>query len=233
MKKALLFILIISFLLMGCEHQPSIEGLWQVKSVTVGEENMTPNARWMRFNSDFTQESGNGWLQHSIGTWRLDPNNHELTIINTNGIDDSSGPFSATISENEMTWKRIEEGQPIEVKLEKTSQLPTTFGNQLLGLWGAEQSNGNGSFFTEKVQSSDYLFFQWDNRFTLESEKGRIKGIYHVNGHRPEVELIPYNTEYHRESWKIDFKENRITLSSLNTDSTLIRIFKRIHEFPL
>jgi hypothetical protein len=35
----------------------------------MGNNEMTPIARWMRFNKDSTQTSGNGWLQHSEGSW--------------------------------------------------------------------------------------------------------------------------------------------------------------------
>ena len=45
---------------------------------------MTPNARWMRFNPDFTQESGNGWFQHSLGSWSLNSIKGELSIVNDN-----------------------------------------------------------------------------------------------------------------------------------------------------
>ncbi|MFK7757678.1 MAG: hypothetical protein AB8B53_12180 [Flavobacteriales bacterium] len=230
MKKASFYLLFISFILIQCGQKPSIEGLWVVKSVTAGEENLTPNARWMRFNSDLTQESGNGWLQHSVGTYAL--KNHELTVINTNGIVDQSDPFKIDVSGSEMTWKRMEEGRPIEVNLVKAFQLPLTYSNQMLGLWGLEESVGNGNYFSDKVQPTDYLFFHWDHRFTIESERGRVRGVYNVNGHRPEVELIPYGAENPREFWEIDLEENRITLNLLNTDSVKTRVFKRIHEFP-
>ena len=67
---------------MACENKTTIEGLWIVKSVRVGEQEMTPNAKWARFNSDLAQESGNGWFQHSYGIWNLDPKTNELSFIN-------------------------------------------------------------------------------------------------------------------------------------------------------
>ncbi len=80
MKKILILSLTVIVLLFGCENKPAIEGLWIVTSVMVGKEKMTPNARWARFNSDFSQESGNGRFQHSYGTWSLNSKSKELTI---------------------------------------------------------------------------------------------------------------------------------------------------------
>lgn len=52
----------------SCDQPSTIEGLWVVKSLMVGEKKMTPNARWTRFHADQTQESGNGRFQHSYGS---------------------------------------------------------------------------------------------------------------------------------------------------------------------
>ena len=231
MNKIYLIIVIGIAFLFSCKNNPTIEGLWIVKSVTVGEDEMTPNGRWMRFNSDFTQESGNGWLQHSVGKWKLEPGNH-LTIININGLDDLNDPFKVTLSNNEMIWERMEEGQTIIVILERTLQLPSTSGDKLLGLWKLEEAVGNGSYFSNSKVTDDYLFFRWDKRFVIGTENGRVNGVYNVHGHKPEVELIPYGTQYQRDFWKIDFDEKSLTLKLLNTDSIVTRKFIRIHNFP-
>ena len=82
----------------GHQNKSTIEGLWIVKLVKVGEEEMTPNARWTRFNSDLTQESGNGRFQHSYGTWKLNTKSKELTIKNLNGLKDLNAPFKITVN---------------------------------------------------------------------------------------------------------------------------------------
>lgn len=232
MNKIYLIIVIGITLLSSCENNPSIEGLWIVKSVTVGEDKMTPNGRWMRFNSDFTQESGNGWFQHSTGEWSLEPDNHELTVINENGLDDPNEPFKVALYNNEMIWERTEEGQTVIVKLERTIELPIISGDKLLGLWKLEKAVGKGSYFSTSKATNDYLFFRWDKRFVIGTVNGRVNGVYNVHGHKPEVELIPYGTQYERNFWKVDFAENTITLRLLNTDSIVTRKFIRIHEFP-
>ncbi|WP_223034365.1 hypothetical protein [Hanstruepera marina] len=233
MKKSI-FSLIVILLLFGCENKSTIEGLWIIKSVKVGKEEMTPNARWTRFNSDLTQESGNGRFQHSYGTWNLDKKSNELSIINANGLEDLNDPFVISINENEMIWERTEEGQNIKVTLERSSKLPETYGDKILGLWKLEKVVSNGNYFEEsdKKEINGYIFFRWDRRFVIESEKGRVNGVYNVHGHKPEVELIPYGDQVKRDFWKIQFEENLITLRLLNSDTTVIRQFRRINKFP-
>ena len=234
MKITSIVSLIIIISLFSCNKTTTIEGLWVVKSVVVGDEEMTPNARWTRFNSDLTQESGNGRFQHSYGTWKLNQNSNELFIENTNGLDDINEPFVISINENEMIWERTEEGQIIKVILERSSQLPETYGDKILGLWKLEKAIGNGSYFKEsdKIEINDYIFFRWDKRFVIESEKDRVNGVYNVHGHKPEVELIPYGGKVKRDFWRIQFEENQITLKLLNSDTIVTRQFRRIHKFP-
>lgn len=233
MKKSI-FSLIVILLLIGCENKSTIEGLWIVTSVKVGEEKMTPNARWTRFNADFTQESGNGRFQHSYGSWKLDEKSNELSIENSNGLEDLNNPFVISINENEMIWERTEEGQNIKVTLERASKLPETYGDKILGLWKLEKAISNGNYFTESdtKEINDYIFFRWDKRFVIASEKGRVNGVYNVHGHKPEVELIPYGDEVERDFWEIQFEENSITLTLLNSEKMVKRKFKRINRFP-
>ena len=234
MKITSILSLVIVLSFFGCEKRTTIEGLWVVKLVVVGDEEMTPNARWTRFNSDFTQESGNGRFQHSYGTWKLNSESNELSIVNSNGLDDINEPFVISLNRSEMIWERTEEGQNIKVILERSSQLPETFGDKIIGLWGLEEAIGNGNYFKEsdKKEINDYIFFRWDKRFVIESEKGRINGVYNVHGHKPEVELIPYGGQVKRDFWEIQFEENRITLKLLNSDTLVTRMFIRIRKFP-
>ena len=233
MKKShITSLLIIAILFINCKKSTEIEGLWIVKSVVVGDQEMTPNARWMRFNSDYTQQSGNGWFQHSIGTWVFDKNQKELSIKNTNGLIDKNEPFKVSFEKNKMIWNRVEEGQNIVVNLKRANKLPKTYGDKLLGLWKLKESNGNGIFFDESIQNNEYLFFRWDKRFLINSSKGRIRGVYNVHGHKPEIELIPYNDKIKRSFWKFQHNEGEISLNLLNSDSVIVKKFVRIQELP-
>ncbi|MFY7670029.1 hypothetical protein ACOSP6_02960 [Tenacibaculum sp. MEBiC06402] len=229
MKNFTFIAVIIMSLFIGCQqNKSSIEGLWVVKSVQIGNQEMTPNARWMKFNADFTQESGNGWFQHSIGTWNLNKETKELTVINTNGVNDTAPPFVVNINGESMTWTRTEEGQPVKVILKKSTKLPKTYGDQLLGLWKLESFEGKGSLFND----NGFLFLRWDRRFNINSSLGKFSGVYNVHGHKPEIELIPYGDKLKRSFWKINFLENKIVLTLLNSDSAVTRSFVRIHDFP-
>lgn len=230
MRRVYLIILLSVIFIVGCNDKNEIEGLWLVKSVVVDGKEITPNARWMRFNSDLTQESGNGWMQHSIGTWKL--NSNELSIMNINGVDDSNEPFKIEIDNNVMVWNRVEEGAVVKVNLEKGLKLPVTYGDQLLGLWKLDNVEGEGKYFSSIKDSSNYLFIRWDRRFIIGSNKGKMHGVYNVHGHKPELELIPYSEKIKRSYWEIKFQEKSILLSLLNSDSLVTRTFKRIHEFP-
>lgn len=228
--KLLLFFSLSLFI--GCSTDPSPTGLWTVTSVMVGQEEMTPNARWMRFNEDSTQQSGNGWLQHSQGTWNYNEYTQQLRIVDLNGFEDTNEPFRVELGQNEMTWIRTEEGEKVVVELERTEQLPMTYGDQLTGLWGLENSKGKGSYFSDSNKAGAYLFFRWDKRFVINTASGRASGIYHVHGHRPQVELISNGNKPERSTWKVHFDNEKITLTRLATDSIITRTFKRIHEFP-
>ncbi len=216
--------------MISCKKKPTMDGLWLVKSVTVGKEEMTPNSRWMRFNSDSTQQSGNGWLQHSNGTWTLTQN--KLKIENTNSLNDPFEAFDITFDDHKMTWKRIEDAQPVTVNLEKIAKLPLAYNDQLLGLWKLDKAVGNGSFFSETENSIDYLFFRWDKRFVIRNANGRHSGVYQVNGHKPQVTLFPYDESIERCNWEIMYEKNQITLKKLNVDSIVTRRFERIYDFP-
>ena len=50
--KLLLKFFIILLVCISCKKQSKIDGLWEVTKVKMGENEMTPNARWMRFNAD-------------------------------------------------------------------------------------------------------------------------------------------------------------------------------------
>ena len=122
----------------------------------------------------------------------------------------------------------------MKVTLVRSLKLPETYGDKILGLWNLQSANGNGDYFeeTEKKEINANIFFRWDKRFVIQSEKGRINGVYNVHGHKPEVELIPYGDEVKRDFWKIQFEENHITLTLLNSEKRVKRKFKRINRFP-
>jgi hypothetical protein len=151
----------------------------------------------------------------------LNGESQELSFNTINGVKDEYEPFKlVSIRDEKMIWKRTEEDMPITVELERTDELPATYGDKLMGLW------------SEDINGSDYLYFGWDRRFELWSDGLSTRGVYHAHGHRSEVRIIPDNPQYEGSRWEVAFQENGITLTQLDTDSAVVREFVRIHQLP-
>ena len=219
-------ILLISSIIFSCskktEDENTINGLWLVDKVKVGNKEMTPVARWMKFNPDSTQTSGNGWLQHSIGTWSY--KNDKLSIINLNGINDNADPFSVDLELSKMTWSREEEGQNVQVFLHRIDKIPTSDGNKLMGLWKLNEIN------SEKIESTKTLYIAWDNTYIKQSASGKKEyGIYKIHGHKPELQMVNYG-----KNPKFTFYRFLITKKSLtleNTEGDEVLVYSRIYQF--
>ena len=234
MKYLFLLLVIIG---LGCYGNKTSElnGLWSVQNVSVGGKTMTPIGRWTRFNSDFSFESGNGWYQHTIGNWKINQEKTELQINNENFIKDSYGPFRVKILANEMTWTRTEDGEEVVVSLKKINKIPKSNRDEILGLWLLESNSGDESRYTktpEGENSEKYLFLKWDRKFVLGLNEGRITGVYSIHGHKPEIELIPYDEKLKREFWTFDIENNLLTMKLLNAEIETKKTYRRIDEFP-
>lgn len=134
----------------------------------MGEQEMTPIARWMKFNADSTKTSGNGWLQHSIGTWSFNSDKNLLQIENTNGVQDEfNDPFKVNFSHDNMIWQRKEGEFDVTVTLEKINKLPTSPANELYGLWKFDTITEEGKEVSETLNSNQkaMLFLRWDNTY--------------------------------------------------------------------
>ena len=226
MKNHLLLIISCLFIISCNEEKKSvkIEGLWLVKEVKVGNIKKTPVAKWMKFNKDATQASGNGWLQHSVGTWSI--KNKQLSINNTNGIEDNSTPFQVKLENSIMTWSREEEGEIVTVFLKRIDKTPTSDGNKLMGLWERFPVNDSLIF-----QHSQTLHLRWDNTFVQQRESESKKfGIYKIHGHKPELQMINYGKNPEFKFYKFRIKDSILTLTNTNGNEELK--YSRIHQFP-
>lgn len=226
------FVLVMLFVvLISCKErkQNTIIGLWEVEKVQLGEEEITPNARWMRFNKDSTQVSGNGWLQHSIGTWKLKEG--ELTVNNVNGIKDEAQPFKVEVHTNTMHWSRMEEGQNLKVYLKRIKELPASEGNKILGLWKLESIHlGEGENNKMKVDPKSTLFLRWDNTYVKEGTLIQKEyGVYKVHGHKPELQMVNYGMNPEFRFYKFQISQNKLRLKA--TDGTEELYYTRIHQF--
>lgn len=232
MRTFLIGFLIVGTFQLAAQSKESLVGLWLISEVRVGEQMMTPDARWSRFNADGTQESGNGWFQHAYGTYEFDEGSMELSVETKNQLDDPFGPFNVSFEgSNEMSWIRREEGEQVQVSLVRIDELPSTNRDKLIGLWQLKEAEGAGPFYEEDGNESDYLFIRWDGKFVIGKSGNRIYGVYNVHAHKPEIELIPYG-DSNRSFWKFDLQQSEIEISLLNSEHTVKRRFERIRSFP-
>lgn len=231
---SLVLFLIISVCFIACTSQPpvnSIVGLWQVERVQMGDQEMTPVARWTRFNSDETQASGNGWLQHSIGSWEL--MGDQLYVVNKNGIMDTFDPFQVKLDGDSMTWQRKEDGNTVHVFLKKIEKLPMSKGNDLVGLWKLKGYKENGKDVTKKINVPEraMIHFRWDNVYVQHNmPQGKRSGVYKIHGHKPEIQMIKYGKDNAFDFWKFDIVGTTLTMTSL--DNTTEISFERSYQFP-
>ena len=64
--------------------------------------------------------------------------NNQLSVKNTNGLIDKSGPFNIKFENGSMIWNRTEDGENVSVILERAEIIPKSEGNRLMGLWKIE-----------------------------------------------------------------------------------------------
>ena len=227
----LLFGLTIIFSCKKEEVKPTINGLWLVTKVKMGEDEMTPIARWMRFNADSTQTSGNGWLQHSEGNWSVNKNN-QLTVTNTNGLLDAAEPFTVKFENENMIWSRTEEGQDVQVFLERIEQIPSSEGNRLMGLWKIESIAIDNEDVTTTLNPDNNatLFLRWDNVYVFANyPQGKIYGVYKVHGHKPEIQMVNYGDNPQFQFYTFSISD--LELKLISTDKKTELKLKRIYQF--
>lgn len=225
---------VLVLLLTNCKSDKkntSIEGLWLVEKVQMGTEVMTPVARWTRFNADHTQASGNGWLQHSIGSWYL--NDDRLKVENSNGIKENFEPFKVSLENEKMTWKRKEGKDTVHIFLRRIKELPMSLGNDLMGLWKLAEQTEDGLDTISKINVSEktMIHFRWDNVYVqYNMPTGKRYGVYKIHGHKPEIQMINYGKDNSFDFWKFQISNNTLTMTSTDNRATLK--FKRSHQFP-
>ena len=217
----------------ACSAQ-TVEGLWQVSQVNVGENQMTPIAKWFQFNADGSYSSGNGWLKNSEGNYTFNVENNTLEPKETSGIEDTAGPFTISFpAKGKMQWQRQEEGMLVTISLEAISQLPKAPSDKLVGLWDLTKATQEGKSILAEVdaESSYYIFIRWDR---LYMENDRKMGYWHINAHRPEVTFMPHQQGAEPQSWRIvRVEDTELVLEGISdSNSGEVRSYKRLSQFP-
>ncbi|NVJ86105.1 MAG: hypothetical protein HWE15_07350 [Algoriphagus sp.] len=216
----------------------NLVGLWEFEHVRVGDQELTPIARWTEITEDGTYYSGNGWSRHSEGTWSFDASTNEFLPVDRYGPEDPSGPFKVVFESNDkMIWTRMEEGENVVVSIKRIEKKPTAHWDLVVGLWELSDVADKGGSETEQQNFyvNSFLYFGWDRRYRqMSTEEGRQTGYWHAHAHRPEVTLLSHNPNKPVESWKILFRgEDELELEGVSDSNKGVKIvFQRKKQFP-
>ncbi|MEM7102913.1 MAG: hypothetical protein AAF502_07290 [Bacteroidota bacterium] len=226
-----LTICILAFALMSLSRtltaqEEKVIGFWEIKTVEVGTENMTPVARWTKINADGTFQNGNGWLQNSKGTWTYDKANNQFSTINKLGIHDEFGGFTVSFDTGNMIWEREEEGMPVKVTLVSITELPMAPSDYLTGIWDLADITKNEKSIMSEFDSGDKhkIFIRFDRIYINFSPSGeRLTGYWHIHGHKPEVTFLPHQADKDPETWKVEVNETELTITGLSDSNRSIQ----------
>jgi len=212
------FLIIFLFFVFSSEAQ--FTGLWQVEKVTVGNNAMTPVAKWFLFTDDLKSYSGNGGIQNSKGTYSFDKKKSEFLFYDSSGIADEFGPFTVEFYPSKMTWTRSENGENVEVFLLQTDEKPEAPWDKITGNWLLASDE------------SKSIYFFWDGGYR--ARNGLLGenqfGIWQINGHRPELKLASDQGDKNDSSWDIFFEDGKMIWVERQNENPQKLIFKRNNE---
>ncbi|PWN07890.1 hypothetical protein [Rhodohalobacter mucosus] len=234
----ILFIYLTLFAGSGMAAQPpQFTGLWLIEHVQNGTEEMTPVAKWTRIHADGTYESGNGWLQNSSGTWTFNREDSTFLPVEKNGLTDPFGPFKVAVEGSRMTWIRVEEGREVVISLIKTDELPKSIADRIQGLWGLKMAVEEDVDITNTMDPNGryFIFIRWDRIYIEQMADGkRASGYWHMNGHHPELTLLPHSGDQPALSWRAVMRDDKTLELEGLSDSNRKQIitFERLSSFP-
>jgi len=206
---------------LNAQNKPFI-GLWEVEKVSMGDQSMTPIAKWAKYNTDGTYESGNGWLKSYDGTWSYDAEKNYLESIDLLGIKDELGGFTISFEGKKMIWKRMEFGNEVTVLLKPITKLPMAPADYLTGVWVSNNKEG----LVQKIH------FRWDRIVISYDEKNqKDSGYWHIHGHKPEITILPHSENNNVESWRIEVNETTLKMIGLSdTNKGVTKAYTRTNK---
>jgi len=194
--------------------------------VSVGNESMTPVAKWFKMNQDGTYQTGNGWLQNGKGHWNYDPKTKKFGSIDDLDGADEFGDFDVSFASGKMVFEREEEGMRVKVMLVPIENLPMSPADYLKGYWDLEEITDNGQSIKSEFDGEDKhrLHIRWDRIIVNYTPEGtRQTGYWHINGHRPEITLLPHQENQNPESWKIEVNEKELVMTGISDSNRNIQ----------
>ncbi len=202
-------------------NSQSVVGLWSVTEVTVGEERMTPVAKWIDIEEDLSYESGNGWTKNDEGRIDLDLKKNTFIPRSNNGIEDLFEAFDLKLDSSEMFWSRMEDGMMVYVSLAKIKNRPAGPADQILGAW-TSISDPSEQLLTALHMRPDRLYTQYF------ASGEQVRGYWHMHGHRPELTLIPFNKDLPNQTYATKFESPFVVFM----DGEKSMRFKRSKSLP-
>ena len=180
-------------------------GLWAISEVVVGEDTLTPIAKWIQINADLSYESGNGWTKNDQGRIDFDTLKQTIKPNSAIGLRDPFDDFDISFSDSKMFWTRMEEGMEVKVSFVKITEIPPGPADLVLGAWKEVSEHGH-------VKNS-LLYLRPDRHFLKQLKDGsQIRGYWQMHAHRPELTLIPVDKTIENYSYMVQFKSGVFTL---------------------
>jgi hypothetical protein len=234
MKKLIWFFVVV-ITRMSSSAFAQVDGLWLVTSVEVGSEVKTPVAKWFRLNNGKSLE-GNGWQQHTIGSYKWNKKTSELSFKSDNEPSEGFGAFTVSRTGNNMRWTRMEEGETVSVSLKAITELPQSTADQVKGLWDLASATRSGADVTSEVdpEGRQYIFIRWDRMFVRRfGASERVQGYWFVNAHYPALSFIGTKGDIIPETWTVSFEEGNMVLTGQSENvKGQVLTFSRLSEFP-
>lgn len=216
-------------------QENNVIGFWKVASVAVGDENMTPVAKWFRINANGLYQTGNGWLQNGQGNWFYDIENNIYSSTDSLDVADEFGGFKVSFQKEKMLWEREEEGMQVKVSLLPIKELPMSPADYLEGIWDLVEITENEESIIHDFDADNRhkLFIRWDRIYINFSTEGeRLTGYWHIHGHKPEITLLPHQESKKPESWKIEVNKKELLLMGISdSNRTMQRKYVRKSTF--
>ena len=112
------------------------------------------------------------------------------------------------------------------VMLKPIEKLPMSTADYLKGIWGLVEITDNGvSILDDFDQEKKHkLFIRWDRiyiNFTPDGKK--LTGYWHINGHRPEITLLPHQDNGTAESWRVEVNEKELLMTGISERNRTIQ----------
>ncbi|MBI1226987.1 MAG: hypothetical protein GC192_17280 [Bacteroidetes bacterium] len=199
----------------------TVAGFWMVDQVMVGERNLTPMAKWFKYETNNTYTAGNGWTQNDIGSWEYDEVKKEFSPESTNGKD-GYGPFKVLFSDNKMMWKRMEDGMEVTVYLSRISEMPKSPKDMVAGNWGLLSVVENGTDITPTFDADHKieLLVRWTETFRRTNpDDSQSFGYWHMDAHEPAFHLIDFNRDIAIKVFYVSFKDDLLVMKEKDKDT--------------